>query len=56
MQLNDAWYWLVFAAAALWVKQTVLAFGQAIYRVPRGMVLSPEDRPYSGGRQIPDVL
>jgi uncharacterized MAPEG superfamily protein len=54
LQVNDAWYWFVFAVAALWVKQTVLALGQAIYRFPRGMVLSPEDRRYSVGRQIPD--
>jgi uncharacterized MAPEG superfamily protein len=54
LQVNDAWYWFVLAVAALWVKQTVLAFGQAIYRFPRGMVLSPEDRRFSRGRQIPD--
>jgi glutathione S-transferase len=54
LQVNNAWYWFVLAVAALWAKQTVVAFGQAIYRVRRGMVLSPEDRRFSGGQQIPD--
>lgn len=52
MHVDHSWSWLALAVAALWLKYVGLAVTQVLYRVPRRMVLSPEDLRYGGGIRV----
>ena len=54
MPIDGSWSWLALAVAALWLKHVGLAIAQVLYRVPRRMVLSPEDLRYAGVRVAED--
>lgn len=55
MSFDNSWCWLALAVAALWLKYVGLAITQIVYRIPRRMVLSPEDMRYQrGGSRVPE--